>query len=153
MRASSTTKPNPVAPSPAPESPVRGLLYPENNLIMILTSIFTLPLIAAGSRRPPGKIMRPTGTIHYELQGKWKKIAPDQILPRIPGHHTPPPHQPPHPLFRYSRGGGFLFSMVLLACPRRVAGDIHMCITIRFTYSLHDGHQNSAKRPSHMFPL
>ena len=34
---------------------MRGLLYPENNLIMTLTSIFTLPLIAPGSCRSPGK--------------------------------------------------------------------------------------------------
>lgn len=155
---------------------MRGLLYPENNLIMILTSIFTLPLIAPGSCRPPGKtedqLVRPMScnqsiqlsrpTIYavtgitlatYEFQSMTAQAPSARLLPRIPGHHTPPPHQPPHPLFRYSRGGGFLFSRVLLACPRRVVGDIHMCITIRFTYSLHDGHQNSAKRPSHMFPL
>lgn len=136
--------------------------------------------------------MRPTGTIHYELQRanicyvillrpSAKHWRESWCIPRsrFPDTHTihgwlmeenctrpnPAPHPgaphtpaapvPPHPLFRYSRGGGFLFSMVLLACPRRVAGDILALvrIIIRSTYSLHDGHQNSAKRPSHMFPL
>ena len=58
------------------------------------------------------------------MVGKWKKIAPDQILPRIPGHHTPAAPVLPRPLSRYSRGEGHSFSQVLFLPLRRVAGNI-----------------------------